>query len=133
MPSPTPEALVSLPCRHGRARADKPVVRELAERLHAARLRVWLDEWVIKPGDLISTKTVDGLEHSAVLLLSMSTNAFGSDWVSLQGHTALFRDPLNRDPQGAGLRGGTRASGCRAAAQGPCGCHRPAVRGAPVG
>ena len=31
--------------------ADKPRVRRLAERLRAAGLRVWFDEWVIQPGD----------------------------------------------------------------------------------
>jgi hypothetical protein len=31
--------------------ADKPVVRELAERLCPAGLRVWFDEWIIRPGD----------------------------------------------------------------------------------
>ena len=35
------------------ASVDKPAVRELAERLKADGLRVWLDEWVIQPGDSI--------------------------------------------------------------------------------
>ena len=35
-------------------RQDKPRVRALAERLRDAGLRVWLDDWVIKPG-MIST------------------------------------------------------------------------------
>ena len=30
---------------------DQLVVREIAERLRADGLRVWLDEWVLKPGD----------------------------------------------------------------------------------
>ena len=34
--------------------ADKPRVRRLAERLRAAGLRVWFDEWVIQPGDYIA-------------------------------------------------------------------------------
>jgi hypothetical protein len=32
-------------------KADKSRVRQLAERLRAAGLRVWFDDWVIKPGD----------------------------------------------------------------------------------
>jgi hypothetical protein len=32
-------------------KADKPRVLRLAERLRAAGLRVWFDEWLIKPGD----------------------------------------------------------------------------------
>ncbi len=84
--------------------ADKPVVRELAEQLCAAGLRVWFDEWLIQPGDLISAKIEEGLEHSAVLLLCMSANAFGSDWVSLEGHTAIFRDPQNLERRFVPLR-----------------------------
>jgi hypothetical protein len=30
---------------------DKPRVRKLAEDLRDAGLRVWFDEWVLKPGD----------------------------------------------------------------------------------
>ncbi|MFM7285427.1 MAG: toll/interleukin-1 receptor domain-containing protein [Cyanobium sp.] len=84
--------------------ADKLVVRELAEGLRAAGLRVWFDEWIIKPGDPISVKIEEGLEHSGVLLFCMSANAFGSDWVGLERQTALFRDPLNRDRRFVPLR-----------------------------
>jgi hypothetical protein len=31
---------------------DKPRVRRLAERLQQVGLRVWFDEWIIKPGDI---------------------------------------------------------------------------------
>ena len=84
--------------------ADKPVVRELAERLRTAGLRVWFDEWNIRPGDHIPTAIEEGLEHSAVLLFCMSAQAFGSDWALLESHTAVFRDPLNRDRRFLTLR-----------------------------
>ena len=74
---------------------DKTAVRELAQRLRADGLRVWLDEWEIKPGDLISLRIEHGLEQSRVLILVMSASAFASEWVTLERHTALFRDPTN--------------------------------------
>ena len=74
---------------------DNLAVRELAERLKVDGLRIWLDEWEIKPGDPISIKIEHGLERSRVLILVMSADAFGSDWVTLERHTALFRDPTN--------------------------------------
>jgi len=58
---------------------DKAVVRLLAERLRKDGLKVWFDEWEIKPGDSIPAKIEEGLEHSRVLVLCMSANAFGSD------------------------------------------------------
>ena len=58
---------------------DKHVVRAVAERLRGDGLRVWLDEWEIRPGDSIPAKIEAGLEHSRVLVLCMSAHAFGSD------------------------------------------------------
>ncbi len=76
-------------------RADKPRVRKLAERLKGAGLRVWLDEWVIQAGDIISLKVDEGLEQSRVLLLCLSPAALASDWVALERSTAIHRDPAN--------------------------------------
>ena len=74
---------------------DKPQVLRLAERLQAAGVRVWLDEWMIQPGDDIYLAIEHGLEASRTLILCMSPNAFGSDWVGLERSTVLFRDPSN--------------------------------------
>ena len=74
---------------------DKPRVRELAERLKAAGLRVWFDEWIIQPGDDIYLAIERGLEASRTLLLCLSQAAMGSDWVKLERSTVLFRDPTN--------------------------------------
>jgi WD40 repeat protein len=74
---------------------DKPAVRRLAERLKKDGLRVWFDAWAIQPGDLIGLKIEQGLEQSRTLVLVMSKNTFASEWVTLERHTALFRDPTN--------------------------------------
>ena len=88
---------------------DKPVVRDVAERLKKDGLRVWFDEWEIRPGDSIertqskTAKIEEGLERSRVLVLCRSANAFGSDWAQwesgtfqMHGHQAL-RYPLNKE------------------------------------
>ncbi len=75
--------------------ADKPRVRRLAERLKAAGVRVWLDEWVIQAGDIIALKVDEGLEQSRVLLLCLSPAALASGWVALERSTAVHRDPAN--------------------------------------
>ena len=75
---------------------DKPVVRELAERLRADGVRVWFDEWEIQLGDSIFSKVEAALQQSRVLVLCMSEHAFGSDWATLESQTFRFRDPLNR-------------------------------------
>jgi len=83
---------------------DKPVVRAVAERLRKDGLRVWLDEWELKPGDNIPAKIEEGLENSRVLVLCMSANAFGSDWAQLESGTFRFRDPLNKERRFIPLR-----------------------------
>lgn len=74
---------------------DRPRVRQLAERLRAAGLRVWFDDWLIKPGHDIYLSIERGLASSHTLVLCMSPAAFGSDWVGLERSTVLFRDPTN--------------------------------------
>jgi hypothetical protein len=85
---------------------DKPVVRDVAERLRKDGLRVWFDEWEIRPGDSIPAKIEEGLERSRVLVLCVSANAFGSDpdWAQLESGTFRFRDPLNKERRFLPLR-----------------------------
>ncbi len=75
---------------------DKPAVRELAERLHKDGLRVWLDEWEIKPGDSIPLKIEEGLIQSRTLVMVMSAHASVSEWVTFERHAVMFRDPINQ-------------------------------------
>ena len=83
---------------------DKAVVRPLAERLRQDGLKLWFDEWVLKPGDSIPAKIAAGLEHSRVLVLCMSAHAFGSDWAQLEAGTFRFRDPLKKERRFIPLR-----------------------------
>ena len=79
-------------------------MRAIAERLKDDGLRVWFDEWSIKAGDNIPHRIEEGLEHSRVLVLCMSANAFGSDWAQLEAGTFRFRDPLNKERRFIPLR-----------------------------
>ena len=76
---------------------DKAVVRDVAERLRKDGVRVWFDEWMLKPRDHIPSKIEEGLARSRVLVLFMSANAFGSDWAQLPSGTFRFRDLLNKE------------------------------------
>jgi hypothetical protein len=85
---------------------DKEIVRPIAERLRVDGLRVWFDDWEIGPFTTKATrkKIEEGLEHSRVLVLCMSANAFGSDWAQLEAGTFRFRDPLNKERRFIPLR-----------------------------
>ncbi len=96
---------------------DKAVVRPLAERLRADRVKVWFDEWVLNPGDSIESfqsKTAKIEEGLALFRFGfsrpfMSAYAFGSDWAQLESGTLRtgqrpFRDPLNKERRFLPLR-----------------------------
>ena len=55
---------------------DKETVHVLAELLKEDGLRVWLDKWEIKPGDMIGLKIQHGLEWSRTLVMCMSPAYF---------------------------------------------------------
>ena len=74
---------------------DKKTVHALAERLRKDGLRVWLDAWVIQPGDSIPMSIQHGVEKSRTLLMCMSRAYFESEWGKLEHHSMLFRDPTN--------------------------------------
>ena len=76
---------------------DKVRVRRLAERLRGAGLRVWFDDWVIRPGDDIYLTIERGLGAARTLVLCLSPAAVESEWVGLERSTVLFRDPSNAD------------------------------------
>jgi predicted ATPase len=76
---------------------DKPAVRELAQRLKADGLRVWFDEWEIRPGQHFLKKINEGLETSKVLVVCMSQQLFDSDWLTQEYDAILSRDPTNEE------------------------------------
>jgi hypothetical protein len=84
--------------------ADKPRVRRLAERLRAANLRVWLDEWIIQPRDDIYLAIERGWEASRTLVLCLSPAALGSYWLGPEGSTVGRSNLPFRDPASAGRR-----------------------------
>ena len=75
---------------------DKTKVLALAERLRNKGLHVWLDDWVIKPGDDISLAIESGLQESRTQILCLSQTALDSEWGKLERSTVLFRDATNR-------------------------------------
>ena len=74
---------------------DKPIVKDLANRLEADGLKVWLDEWEILAGDSILSKVEHGLSKSRHVVYMMSDNSINSNWVTLERLTPMFNDPLN--------------------------------------
>lgn len=74
---------------------DAERVSALAKRLSDAGLAVWIDRWKIVPGDSIPLKIEEGLQKARTLLLCISANSLGSEWVRMERSAVMFRDPTN--------------------------------------
>jgi hypothetical protein len=61
--------------------ADKPFVRQLAQRLSTEGVQVWLDEAEIKIGDSIIQKLEDAIDKIDYIGVVLSPNAVASQWV----------------------------------------------------
>ncbi|MCY2994836.1 MAG: toll/interleukin-1 receptor domain-containing protein [Planctomycetota bacterium] len=66
------------------ARLDGAWVHALAAELKRLGLRVFLDAWGLRPGELIATGLSEGLERSRFLVLVLSASSVQRDWVRLE-------------------------------------------------
>ena len=69
-------------CSH--ASADKPRVKEFAERLCLDGIEAWVDGWEIDSGDDFVARINDGLERCTAGLVFFSRNTPRSRWVSAE-------------------------------------------------
>jgi hypothetical protein len=81
--------------------ADKAWVYKLANRIsgeyfQGRQLRVWFDEWAIKPGDYILDSLELGIEKSRFIAIVLTPDSVKSDWVKLERIIFQTSDPLGR-------------------------------------
>lgn len=84
------DALISYSSR------DKEWVRTLVQRLEKDGCRIWFDEKNIDWGQRIRHAIREGISKSRHLIVVLSPNAVGSDWVELETLIATWEDPANR-------------------------------------
>lgn len=68
---------------------NKPVVRQLEERLRAAGAEVWVDHVGIRGGDSLPKRISDALEWCDTLVLVWSEVSRASEWVALEWENAI--------------------------------------------
>lgn len=72
--------------------ADKPFVRNLAQKLESNNVIVWLDEAEIKVGDSLIDKISEGIEGSEYLGVVLSPRSVESPWVKRELNIALTEE-----------------------------------------
>ncbi len=68
---------------------DGELARQLAERLGAAGVSVWLDEREVEPGDNWADKLQTALKHADAMVVLLSPEAVRSRWVRREIDYAL--------------------------------------------
>ena len=66
------------------ARLDGSWVHALAAELKRLGLRVFLDQWELRPGELVATGLSEGLEGSRFLVLVLPASSVQRDWVRVE-------------------------------------------------
>lgn len=75
---------------------DKFFVRELADQLRAAGVRVWLDEAEIQIGESLTYKIGRAIEEMDFFAAVLSSNSIDSEWVSRELQIAMQRELQER-------------------------------------
>lgn len=73
------------------ASADKWIVRRVFDDLTDLKHAVWLDEFEIRAGDSIVGKINEALGRCVYVVVFLSKNAQGSQWVKREWHSSISR------------------------------------------
>jgi len=78
------------------ASADKQFVRQLAKRLRAYGVKVWLDEWELNVGDSLHTRIEAGIQNSSYMLVVVSRGSLERPWVQRELTVGLTHELKRR-------------------------------------
>lgn len=72
--------------------SDSQFVDELADKLKATGVDVWIDKWKIKVGDSITQRINDGIRASDFLIVVLSCASVNSKWVREELNAATIKN-----------------------------------------
>src|SRR5215468_2555636 len=70
--------------------ADKALVESLAKALRRRHVRVWIDGWEMKPGDILRDKISDGIANASFFFVVLSPSALASRWVKYELNSGMI-------------------------------------------
>lgn len=77
---------------------------EVLENGTVRNIRVFLDQWDIKPGENIPNRLIDALDRARYVVCLLSPEFLTSDWAHFEFTSVVAQDPLNRRGKLVGLR-----------------------------
>lgn len=69
---------------------------EILNRLRSAKLKIWFDEWEIRPGDKITESIRFGVKSSDIILLLISESSKSSSWLNEEINSSLMSRAKDR-------------------------------------
>lgn len=78
------------------AHADRELVLPLAIRLRAEGFDVFIDEWGIAPGDVVTAELESAMNRSDAGIVVFSTTSVARLWVMEEYYALLFRAVIGR-------------------------------------
>jgi TIR domain len=76
--------------------ADRSIGEVLQQDLQAAGFRVWRDAPMVRPGCRVRAAVNEGLRHSAIVLVLISSRSLASEWVLNELDAAMMREIRER-------------------------------------
>lgn len=70
--------------------SDKALVQSLAAELRRRHIRVWIDGWEMKPGDILREKISEGIANASFFLVVLSPSALSSRWVKYELNSGMI-------------------------------------------
>jgi TIR domain len=75
--------------------ADRTIVESIAMMLRRRHVRIWLDGWEMKPGDILRDKISFGIANASFFLVVLSQSALSSRWVKYELNSGMI-DEIER-------------------------------------
>lgn len=76
---------------------DKPLAKNIAEKIMNAGIEVWFDEWQILVGDSITQKIQKGLESANYVAVLLTKHSAKSGWVEKEWQSKIGEEAKNRN------------------------------------
>ena len=70
---------------------QKQFVKKFAEQLKQQKFNIWLDDYDMFPGDMITTEISHGIKRSAIFVCLLSKEFFESEWCPKELNFATFK------------------------------------------
>jgi WD40 repeat protein len=71
---------------------DRRLVQEFADALRARGVRLWYDQWEMKPGDVLRERIGEGIQNASNFVVLLSQASLSSRWVKYELNSGMIEE-----------------------------------------